>query len=124
MPITSKGCSLAANELEIVREIIESSLRFKQIKHLWELSAAHPSSALPEFLRSNAHLVLATLARLLNAPQMRWEKQRDGSTRGYAIDMSYESRMAFVLTVADAWQSVPFLDFAAQTVSFGTGRDP
>jgi hypothetical protein len=80
-----------------------------------ELSAAHPSSALPEFLHSNAHLVLPTLARLLNAPEIiRWEKQRDGSTRGYVIDMCSELRIVFVLTVAEAWHSISFLDFAAQ----------
>jgi hypothetical protein len=106
--------SLIANEPEIVRDIIESALRFKQIKHLWELSAAHPSSALPAFLQTNAHLVLATLARLLNAPEARWEKQRDGSRRGYAIDMSFEWRIVLVLTVAEAWHSIPFFDFAAR----------
>jgi hypothetical protein len=107
--------SLIANEPEIVRDIIESALRFKQIERLWELSAAHPSSALPEFLHSNAHLILPTLARLLNAPEIiRWEKQRDGSMRGYVIDMCSELRIVFVLTVAEAWHSIPLLDFAAQ----------
>jgi hypothetical protein len=106
--------SLIANEPEIVRDIIESAVRFKQIQHLWELSGAYPSSALPEHLRSNASLILATLARLLNAPEIRWDKQRDGSTTGHPIDMSAEWRIAFVLTVAETWHSIPFLDFAAQ----------
>src|ERR1700730_11727312 len=106
--------SLIANEPEIARDIIESALRFKQIRYLWELSIAHPNSALPEFLRSNAHLLLATLAHLLNTPEVRWEKHRDGSTRGYLIDTSPESKIVFVLTVAEAWHSVPFLDFAAK----------
>jgi hypothetical protein len=106
--------SLIANEAEIVRDIIESALRFKQIEHLWELSTAHQSSALPEFLRSNAQLLLATLTRLLNAPETRWEKHSDGSTMGYAIDTSPEWRIVFVLTIAEAWHSVLFLDFAAK----------
>jgi hypothetical protein len=106
--------SLIAKEPEVVRDIIESSPRFKQIERLWELGAAHPSSALPEFLHANAPLVLATLARLLNAPEMRWEKWRDGLRMGYPIDLSSEEKIVFVLTVAEAWHSVPFLDFAAR----------
>lgn len=106
--------SLIASEPEVVRDIIESALRFKQIERLWELSAAHPSSALPEFLHAHAPLVLATLARLLNAPETRWEKRRDGSRVGYPIDLSSEERIEFVLTLAEAWHSIPFLNFAAQ----------
>jgi hypothetical protein len=106
--------SLIANEPEIVRDVIESALCFNQIEHLWELSAAHPGSALPEFLRSSQGLLLATLAHLLNAPAIRWEKHSDGSTRGYSIDTSPEWRIVFVLTIAEAWHSVPFLDFTEQ----------
>lgn len=106
--------SLVASEQETVQDIISAALRVKQIEHLWDIGAAHPEGMLPGFLRSNAKLVLENLSRVLNGPETRWERRRDGSHIGHPIDTSKEWRIAFLLKIADGWHSTQFLDLAAE----------
>jgi len=90
---------------EVVEDILVSAVRFKQLASLWKLSEARASSDLAKFMDSNIHLFARSLTRLLGVPSMHWDKMRDGSRRGYYIDMSLEARISFLIQIAEARQS-------------------
>jgi len=97
--------SVISGDPEIAEDLLTSAVRFKQLVNLWKLSEARPNSELAVFLASNLDFFSQSLSRRLHGPALRWEKMRDGSRRGYQIDMGDEARISFLARIAGAQQS-------------------
>ena len=106
--------SVIANERETAEDLVTSAIHFKQIVNLWELSEVRPDSDLRTVVMTNTDLLSRSLSRLLHGPVMRWEKMKDGTQRGYPIDLGYESKVGFLAEVAAAHQSAELAEMACQ----------
>lgn len=106
--------SVIAGDRDTAVDLLASAVRFSQIVALWELAQAHPESALATVLTVEQNLLFDVLTRLLPGPSLRWEKMRDGSRRGYSIDMSTEGRIGFLIKVATTHQLTRFAKLAVQ----------
>jgi hypothetical protein len=114
--------SVISDGREIVEDLINSAVRFKQIANLWKLGAARQGSELRTFLTTDAYLLCRSSSRLLTVPSMRWEKQPNGSLRGYPIDTSYEERIGFLAEVAAAHGSSELAQMASQLADILIGE--
>jgi len=108
--------SVVFDERETAEDLQTSAIRFKQVANLWQLSAARPDSELGKFLMANQGLLCQSLSRLLHGPCSRWERMRDGTQRGYPIDMGYEARIGFLVQAAAFHKSAPLSAMASQAV--------
>ena len=106
--------SVILSDRDTAVDLLTSTVRFKQIVALWELAQAHPGSSLSIVLTAEQDLLFDLLSRLLPGPSLRWEKMRDGSRRGYYIDMNVEGRIGFLIEVATAHQLTRFAELAVQ----------
>jgi hypothetical protein len=97
--------SVLSSDPETAEDLLMSAVRFKQVVNIWQLSRARPESELQRLLAERPHLLQRNLLRLLYGPSTRWEKQADGTTRGYPIDIEEESRIAALLEIADIQKS-------------------
>lgn len=108
--------SVIAGDRDTAEDLFASASRFKQVVALWELAQAHPEKALATVLKAEQDLLFDVLVRLLPGPSFRWEKMRDGSRRGFYIDMGTEGRIGFLIEVATAYQLTRFAELAVQAV--------
>ncbi len=106
--------SVVSNERETAEDLLTSAARFKQVANLWQLSAARPDSELRKLLMANPDLLCQPLSRLLHGPSLRWERMRDGTHRGYPIDMDYQAKIGFLAEVAAAHQLTSLSAIACQ----------
>lgn len=123
--------SVIANERETAEDLVISAARFRQVADLWNLAAARPNSDLRALLMADTDLLCRSLSRLVHGPAMRWERMRDGTRRGYPIDMGDEARVGFLAEVAAAHESTQLAamacraadtllaDWGRQAVDFG-----
>lgn len=106
--------SVIVSDRDTAVDLLASAVRFRQVVALWELAQAHPESALASVLTAEQSLLFDVLTRLLRGPSLRWEKMRDGSRRGYYIDMNTEGRIGFLIEVATAHHLTRFAELAVQ----------
>jgi hypothetical protein len=114
--------SVITNEREIAEDLINSVARFRQIVSLWELGAAHPGSELRVVMTTDTALLCRSLPRLLTVPSMRWEKQPNGSRRGYVLDTSYEGRIGFLAEIGAVHKSSDLVRMAIQLADILIGE--
>jgi hypothetical protein len=88
--------SVISDDRDIGEDLLNTSIRFKQVVNLWKLSTGRRNSTLSTLVTANIDLLGNAACRLLYGPSIRWEKMRDGSQRGYYIDMSDEERIRFL----------------------------
>lgn len=106
--------SVISSDQNVAEDLLRSAVRFEQIVNLWRLSEARPESDLNSLLISNLDLLCESLFRTLDAPSIRWVKMRDGSQRGYSIDLGVESRIRFLVETAETTQSNQLAVLACQ----------
>lgn len=106
--------SVISSDHDIAEDLLRSVVRFKQVVMLWRLSTARPNSYLKRQFTSNSEILCDPLSRLLNGPSTRWEKMRDGSLRGFPIDLGVESKIRFLVEVAESLESTPLAELACQ----------
>jgi len=106
--------SVISNERETAEDLLTSAARFMQVANLWKLSAARPASELRTLVMASMELLCRSLSRLLHGPTLRWERMRDGTHRGYPIDMDYEAKVGFLVEVAAAFEATQLARMACQ----------
>jgi len=105
--------SVISGDRDTAEDLLTSSIRFRQVANLWELSEARPGSALAELFASTSTLLTVTIPRLLQGPWIRWENSRP-RLRGVAIDMHDEARIGFIVELSDAQQSPELVGIASK----------
>lgn len=109
--------SVVTSDRDTVIDLLASAVRFKQAVTLWELAQVHPGSVVASVFAAEKNLLLDVLKRVLPGQTLRWEKERDGSLRGYYVDMMIEGRIGFLVEVASAQQSTGVAELALRAAN-------
>jgi len=92
--------SVVSEERDTAEDLLSAAIRFKQVTNVWRLAVARPGSVLASFLEQNPSKMIGVLTLLLFGPSIRWTKTPSG-LRGYAVDMGEESRIEFLMELAE-----------------------
>ena len=87
-----------------VEGLIESAMRFRQLRYLCLLSERTQSSRLKELASVENGDFLEALERLLIVPDLRWDRIRSRSVGTY-IDISLENRLVWLIQLLEKFRS-------------------
>ena len=100
-----------------VEDIIESAIRFRQLGHLFHLGQLDKESKLKDLASERNRKYVASLDRLLLVPHLRWNRTKYGEV-GTAIDSSLESRLIWLIELAEEKHSRPLLKLATKLYEY------
>jgi hypothetical protein len=103
------AATISANA-DLVRDILESATRFRQIGVLWQLRSTQKYAGLYAALVADQPALFRALSRLLQTPVIRWT-QAAGGLRGTTIDHSEHARAMMAMEIAGELRSPEALAF-------------
>jgi hypothetical protein len=92
----------------IARELMEDSVRFKQLGAIWRLACDRREMPLLDTLAREQASFCAQARRLLPGATLEWARTSVG-LRGYSLDVSVEHRLTILVQIADELESETFL---------------
>lgn len=103
-----------SGDLELVRDVIASAIRLRQVASLWELSQAKPDSPISRMFKADASILVQAIGRLQFGPALHWERRADGAQVGAHLDLSDEGRIDFLARVTNILESKEMLALAGK----------
>jgi len=107
--------SVIEADRDTAEDLLQSSIRFKQVESLIDLADERPASPLARLLADGAELLARQLGPLVHTPSMRWERSQYGMS-GYSIDLGTEARIGFLAELSERYKSTPLLQLVSVLV--------
>lgn len=87
-----------------VEDLIESAIRFRQLRYLFVLAESEKSGRLKELANEENSDYIGAMERLLFVPDVRWDRVKGGSVGTY-IDTSLENRLVWLVQLVEKGRS-------------------